>query len=269
MPDLPCVVVVSQRWPVSHWDEVLPPLDCHAHLAPDITSEQVANLKGAEVFGVSRSLAEASAAIAIGHPAVTWGCGVHPSDAAALAAFSATTFAGLLSRVALVGEVGLDGRAGNSERQRRVFEEMLGLSMGQPVLLSIHSAGAVSDVVDMLERQPHPGAILHWFLGDQTAMRRAMSMGACFSVNGAMSDQRLKSLPRDRVLSETDFPSAGRRAGNRPGDTAALEARLAALWGVSVHAVRRQFYRNLRNLASRTGAIERLPETLADMLLFA
>jgi hypothetical protein len=33
--------------------------------------------------------------------------------------------------------------------------------------------------------------------------------------------------------------------------------------------VRRQLYRNLRDVASRTGAIERLPETVADMLLFA
>ncbi len=254
---------------MSHWDEDLPPLDCHAHLAPDVTSEDVAGLKGARVFGVTRSLAEASAVLSIGHPDVTWGCGVHPRVPEALDDFSAETFAALLPRFALVGEVGLDGRAGVKERQRAVFSDVLRLSSGQPVVLSIHSAGAVSDVLDILERHPHPGAILHWFLGDDAAVRRAASLGASFSTNGAMSDDQLKTLPRDRVLPETDFPAAGRRAGTRPGDTAALEATLATLWSMSADEVRRQLYRNLRGLASRTGAIERLPEALADMLLFA
>ena len=254
---------------MSLWDEDFPPLDCHAHLALDLTPEDVAGLGGATVFGVTRSLAEASAVLSTGHPDVIWGCGVHPGLPEALAEFRAETFAALLPCFAMVGEVGLDGRAGVKERQRAVFSEVLRLSSGQPVVLSIHSAGAVSDVLKILEQHPHPGAILHWFLGDIADVRRAASLGSSFSTNGAMSDDQLKVLPRDRVLPETDFPAAGRRAGSRPGDTAALEARLATLWDMPVGEVRRQLYRNLRDVASRTGAIERLPETVADMLLFA
>lgn len=254
---------------MSHWDEGLAPLDCHAHVAPDVTEAQVARLGGAQVFGVTRSLAEASAALRIGHRAITWGCGVHPGDAAALAEFEPDRFASLLPRFGLVGEVGLDRRAGKMDRQREVLSAILRLSASQPVIVSIHSAGATSEVLDILEEHPHPGAVLHWFLGDALAIRRARASDLYFSASGAMSDERLGALPRERLLPETDFPSGGKRAGARPGDTGALEVRLAALWGVTPQEVRHQLYRNLREIASRSGSVERFPEALADMLLFA
>jgi TatD DNase family protein len=213
-------------------------------------------------------MAEASAAAETGNPAITWGCGVHPGDATALGQFDSDVFAGLVRSFALVGEVGLDRRSGNLEGQRKVFAEVLRIAASEPVIVSIHSAGAVTAVLDLLEERSQRGAVLHWFLGGPDALRRASSVGAYFSVSGAMIDDRLAALPRNRVLPETDFPSGGRRAGARPGDVVSLETRLAMLWHEDVEAVRLQMYRNLRELASTTGAIERLPEALSDTLLY-
>jgi TatD DNase family protein len=254
---------------MSLFDLGLRPLDCHAHLAPDVTDAQVANLEGANVVGVTRSLAEAAAALAIGHRDVVWGCGTHPGDAGALEGFSAQAFADLMPRFAVIGEIGLDGRAGRKDLQRAVLADILRLVTKQPILLSIHSAGATVEVVELLEQRPHSGAVMHWFLGDQDTLRRAIDLGAYFSINGAMADEKVGAIPKGRVLPETDFPAAGKRAGRRPGDTLELESRLGQLWSQPTEDVRRQLYRNLRDVASRSGAIERLPERFADVLLYA
>jgi len=254
---------------VSPFDEGLPALDCHAHVAADVTSAQVQGLDGAVVLAVTRTLAEAGYAADHGDPALVWGCGVHPGDGDALDEFDSDRFAALVSRFAVVGEVGLDGRRRDMDRQRAVFVEILGRCAPEPVLVSIHSANAVSATLDALEMHPHPGAILHWFLGDARQVSRAAALGAYFSVPGAMSDERISRLPQDRVLPETDFPSGGRRSGRRPGDTAGLEARLARIWKLGEAEVRHRLWQNLRRVASASGSADRLPERVQDFLLIA
>jgi len=254
---------------VSPFDEDLPPLDCHAHVAPDVTPAQVQGLEGAVVLAVTRSLAEAGYAEDHGDPALVWGCGVHPGDADALGEFEPRRFAALAKRFALIGEVGLDGRRKDLKRQRGVFAEILRSCSTEPVLVSIHSANAVAATLEVLEAYPHPGAVLHWFLGDSGQVDRAASLGAYFSVPGAMPDERIGLLPRDRVLPETDYPSGGRRSGRRPGDTVGLETRLAGVWGVSNAEVRRRLWRNLRRIVSASGAADRFPERVQDFLLIA
>jgi TatD DNase family protein len=254
---------------LSAFDEDLPPLDCHAHIAPDVTADQVSGLGGAIIFAVTRSLAEASYAVAHGDPGLIWGAGVHPGDPDALKTFSADGFAEIVKSVGLVGEVGLHRRGLDLIRQREVFGDILRACSGEPVLLSIHSAGATTEIVELVGRQPHPGAILHWFLGDAAAIERATSLGCYFSASGAIPDDRLALYPQDRLLPETDFPAGGRGAGRQPGDTTSLEERLAAIWMTSAIEVRHRLYRNLKAIALDSGAIERLPERLQDFLLMA
>lgn len=246
----------------------LPPLDCHAHLAPDVTKEQIRALGGAVVFAVTRSLAEAELVVGRSDETLVWGCGVHPGVAKARQAFDEDRMRALIGNFALVGEVGLDRRAGHLDDQLRVFEAVLRAASASPVLVSVHSAGCTTQVVDMAERFPRSGLILHWFLGDPGEVHRATRAGCYFSANAAMSDDVLRRIPADRMLPETDFPSTARRGGGRvPGDTSRLEHRVAAIQGEAVEALRWRWYRNLRTLALDSGAIDRIPETLADRLI--
>jgi TatD DNase family protein len=254
---------------VLRFDEDLPALDCHAHIAPDVTPAQVRGLEGAVVLAVTNSLAEGGWAADYGDPALVWGCGVHPGDADALAEFEPDRFAAIARRVALIGEVGLAGRKKDIERQRSVLAEVLRRSAREPVLVSIHSASAVGATLDVLEANPHVGAVLHWFLGDAGQVERATRLGAYFSVPGAMSDERIALFPRERVLPETDFPSGGPRSGRRPGDTAGLEVRLAGIWRTGQTEVRHTLWQNLRRITSASGAADRLPERVQDLLLIA
>lgn len=246
----------------------LPPLDCHAHLAPDVTHEQIRALGGAVVLAVTRSLADAELVARRSDETLVWGCGVHPGVATARQAFEEDRMRELLPNFALVGEVGLDRRAGRLDDQLRVFEAVLRAARDSPVLLSVHSAGCTSQIVNLAERFPKSRLILHWFLGDAAEVERATQAGCYFSVNSAMDEKALRSIPSDRMLPETDFPSTARRGGGRvPGDTSRLEERIAKIHGEPAERVRWRWYRNLRALALASGAIDRLQGTLADRLI--
>ena len=86
---------------------------------------------------MTRSLAEATAVAQRHDPALTWGIGIHPGIAEARSAYDPDRFRALLPRFTLVGEVGLDRRAGR-EDQRRVFTDILTACQGRPVLISVH-----------------------------------------------------------------------------------------------------------------------------------
>jgi TatD DNase family protein len=243
-----------------------PPLDCHAHISSDVTAAQVRALDGAHVFAVTRSLAEAEQTLARPRTNLTWGLGLHPGVRAAREAWDPEQFRRLLPHFALVGEVGLDIRAGDMIRQQMILRDVLRLCADEPVLISMHSAGATASVTKVLAEQPHPGVILHWFLGSREEIAVAAEVGAYFSVNGAMPRATLEALPADRVLPETDFPARQTRA-KRPADTAAAEQALADAWGIGFDEVRLRCWLNLRELATRAHALDRLPDTLADLLL--
>lgn len=246
----------------------LPALDLHAHIATDVTGSQLAALGDAIVIAVTRSLNEAEDASRRRDTNLIWACGTHPAAATAIAAYDGEQFRTLLDRFAIVGEVGLDRRAGSLDAQVGVFSDIVAATANVPVLLSVHASGQEPRVVELLEDHGQANVILHWFLGSAAEVEAAVALGCYFSVNAAMDDGRLATLPRERVLPETDFPATKRRGGgDRPGDTTAVEGKLARLWNTPRDTVRRQFYRNFRDIADRSGAIDRLPSSLVGHLL--
>jgi TatD DNase family protein len=242
-----------------------PPLDCHAHIAPDVTDGQVAALGGAIVFAMTRHPAEAAAASRRHDDTIVWGFGAHPGVRPALDALTPALVERALDQHVLVGEIGLD-RRGALPAQQAALEMILSACQGRPALLSIHSAGRTSQVLDLLERHPHPGVILHWFNGSNDDLVRAVELGCYFSVNNAMDDARLEAMPRDRLLPETDFPATRRTIGaGKPGDLRTLERKLTRPnWAAD--ELRRRWYANLGTLVERAGAMARLPTRLQDLI---
>lgn len=245
----------------------LPALDAHAHIAPDVTPKQIAALGQSVTFAMTRSLQEARQVRTRRDSALVWGIGVHPGVAAARDGWDAKQFTELLDSFALVGEIGLDRRGGDLARQRSVFRELLNIVRTEPVLVSIHSTGTATEVVQHLHDADMRGAILHWFNGDANDIAGAIEMDAYFSVNAAMSEDQLRLLPPERILSETDFPARKVRA-RKPADTQGIEQLLSQVWNQTPEQVRSRVWWNLRTLSERSGAMERLPEALADTLLY-
>ncbi|SEB08914.1 TatD family hydrolase [Leifsonia sp. 21MFCrub1.1] len=244
-----------------------PALDCHAHVAHDVTKAQVNSLEGAIVFAMTRSLNEFRAASNNRQPGMVWAIGAHPGNSTSLDQWSEERFLQLAKQSPIIGEVGLD-RRGDLETQVRIFREIL-INAGAS-LISVHSTGRTRQVIDALEKNGHPGVILHWFLGNPDEVSRATAMGCYFSINAAMSDAQLTALPLDRVLPETDFPSSRSRTRARvPGDVLALEKTVARLTRRDVGEVRKLWYRNLRRLSLQAEVVHRLPAGLAAALEMA
>jgi TatD DNase family protein len=237
-------------------------LDCHAHIAPDVTPAQIRSLDGAHIFAMTRTLAESSAAIRRTDPTLSWGIGAHPGRTDALAQWNPGECQRQLEQTFLVGEVGLD-RQGPGEPQRNVFRALLELTAGARVILSIHSTGRHRDVLDLLRQIPQSGAILHWFTAETAIVEQARDLGCFFSVNAAMTDEQLMHIPPDRLLPETDFPSARPRTrATKPGDILHLEQRLSGLHDKPAQAIRASWYRNLGGLADQAKTTGRLPPRL-------
>lgn len=244
----------------------LPPLDCHAHIAPDVTTAQLSGLNGALVFAVTRTPAEALAASRRADATLLWGFGAHPALPGALAALDPQLLESAVDTHVLIGEIGLD-RRGPTAAQQDALEAVLGACQGRPVLLSLHSTGRTRQVLDALRQQPHPGAILHWFNGSAEQIAEGVELGCYFSVNNAMDDTRLALIPRRRMLPETDFP-ASRKAtqADRPGDIRALERRLSTRDGSPQSTIRAAWYRNLDCLVTSAGVRSRLPGRFQEVL---
>lgn len=244
----------------------LPSLDCHAHIAPDVTPAQIRPLGDSIIFAMTRSLQEARQVVRRQDRPLIWALGVHPGLPAALDEYSADTFRRAHPHFAVIGEVGMD-RRGDPKTQQATFDSILQELQQQPVLISVHSTGRIDAVLDAIERTPHPGILLHWFTGSPTQIQRARDLGCYFSVNAAMTDETLAHIPTDRWLPETDFPSSRSRTKARlPGNTAPVEERLSQIRAVTPFAVRREAYCNLRDVATRSGALARLPQRVTDLL---
>ena len=191
-------------------------------------------------------------------PRVRVAAGLHPELAAARR-HEIDDLCALLPETKYVGEIGLDGSKEHRSSltvQRELFEAVL--SACERVggrIMSIHSRGATSLVLDYLETYEKSGLpVMHWFSGTLAELERAIELGCWFSVGPAMlrgeKGRRLASLmPHDRVVTETDGPLARRALSPlMPWDVTEAEALLGNLWELSTSEVNRHLSQNLELL---------------------
>lgn len=74
----------------------------------------------------------------------------------------------MLSSTAYVSEVGLDRRTKVPlATQEQVLGSILDILRDIPRITSIHSSGVPGRVLDILEKLPVRGAVLHWWRGGE------------------------------------------------------------------------------------------------------
>lgn len=168
-----------------------------------------------------------------------------------------------LSDARYVGEIGLDAGPRfyrSFPAQERVFDRILRLCAEQGgKILTVHSVRAVGKVLNHIESslpQDRGRVVLHWFTGTSAEARRAVALGCYFSVNGEMlrspkHRQLVRTLPLDRLLTETDGPFVERDGQPlRPRDVGHTVAGLAEARDVSAKAMEDAILQNLRRLVS-------------------
>jgi TatD DNase family protein len=124
-------------------------------------------------------------------------------------------FINLLPKTKFVGEIGLDYQESDIEvrkRQKKIFQRILEESAKyKNKILNIHSRRSAEDVVSMIGSGFPGHVILHWYSGSITTLKQALNNRFYFSINPSMINSKngqsiIKSLPLDRVLTETDGP---------------------------------------------------------------
>lgn len=165
-----------------------------------------------------------------------------------------------------VGEIGLDGGPeyrGNWLQQIEVFTRSITEAerIGGKVL-SIHSRRAANDVLKVLaEHAKESTPILHWFSGTLRELEDADQLGCWFSVGPAMLSGNkgrllLKSMPKDRVLLETDGPFT-QQGGQpyMPWDAERICPEIIAeVWREPLSSVKSRLAENLELLLKRMSA---------------
>ena len=249
-----------------------PPLDMHAHVDVTIAPRDLLALR-AVIFASNRSLTESQAALdRQSRDLLTiWGLGVHPGVKTALEDFNLEAFKALLTRTAYVGEVGLDGKVKSRlNLQRDVLTSILHELQNTPRITSLHSYAASGELLELLEETPITGAVLHWWLGDESATQKAIDLGAYFSVNAAnlKNIDVLTQIPPERLLTETDHPDGDKWSTQprQPGNITKVEATLAEHLGIRPPQFRQTCWANLRTLVASTETVTLLPERVRAML---
>lgn len=236
-------------------------LHCHLDLYPQPRA-LVAECIDRQLYVLSvttvPSAFEGTAALASPRSRIRTALGLHPEVAAARI-HELPLFERLLPRTRYVGEVGLDGSQDHRKTldiQRDILGEILRLcARAGGKVLSLHSRGAASLVLDSLEQHSQAGyPVLHWYIASPRQVARAAEMGCWFSIGPSMmASERgrlaAQAMPRDRILPESDGPFGwvdGRPAN--PWDAWSIVPLLSQMWRDDEHAVIHQLRINFRKL---------------------
>tara|TARA_R110000782_G_scaffold102483_4_gene189488 strand:+ start:4465 stop:5208 length:744 start_codon:yes stop_codon:yes gene_type:complete len=185
--------------------------------------------------------------------------GFHP-QVAAEREHELPLFEEYLPEARYIGEVGLDAgprHYQSLDSQLRVFRRVLELCALHPGrIISVHSVRSASRVLDALKEllpTERGTVVLHWFSGSKSEASRAVDLGCYFSINRAMVEGKrcdlIKTLPRDRLLTETDgpFTNLGARPA-KPADIPVTLIGLASLMGIGIDELSHQVNLNLQAL---------------------
>jgi TatD DNase family protein len=115
-----------------------------------------------------------------------------------------------------IGEIGLDYKVVGGEiglsRQRYVFGLLLDLANELNLPVSVHSRGALPEVLQTLEKKKVKKVQLHYFEGDENDAKRVAKLGYMVSIPPIESSKRRRAImeiPMKQLMVESDCPAIG------------------------------------------------------------
>ena len=153
------------------------------------------------------------------YPFMYCSVGIHPEDAdQALDGGIMDRLSSLAEgdRVVAIGEAGLDYHYDDrkpDEVQKEAFIRQIELANRTKKPLIIHSRDAMRDTIDILRKHPVHRAVVHCYSGSRESCRQLVRMGLYIGFTGVITFKNarraiesLLTVPKDRILIETDCP---------------------------------------------------------------
>lgn len=146
--------------------------------------------------------------------------GVHPSDAKTYRSEHYDKFLSIAThkKVIAIGEIGLDFYRDNSPRpiQEYVFTEFINMALDLSKPIIVHnrdSSGRLIEILSSELERKNCSGIIHCYNGDKLILDWAISNNFYISIAGNVTyknaveiKEKLKYIPLDRLLIETDSP---------------------------------------------------------------
>lgn len=157
-----------------------------------------------------------------------------------------------------VGEIGLDGHwvpEALFDEQDRIFRELVQIAMVADKPIIIHTRKREKRAFEILKEMGATRVNWHCYGSKVKLAKRIAEHGHWMSIpanarrNEAFT-RMLETLPRERLLLETDCPYLGPDKGvdNEPANVVRTAAYAAELWDTDVDAVREQMEKNFEAL---------------------
>ena len=228
-------------------------VDSHCHLNYLKSAEgaleraRKSGVNGVLCIGVDESGIDQVLALAQAHDDVWASVGMHPQSVEQGFGWIEDKIAA--PSVVAVGETGLDYKIAidpqTQRLQQQAFEHQMGLAERYDLPVVIHTRGAESDTLTMLESFPKVRGVLHCFTESWPMAERALEMGYFISISGIVTFGNAENvravaadLPLDRLLIETDAPWLApvphRGKENEPAYVSETAGFLAQLKGLDV-----------------------------------
>ncbi len=178
--------------------------------------------------------------------------GIHPTDGQHLASIEdalreiETMILDKTNKCVALGEIGLDYHYSDTDKEKQadLFNKQMQLAERLQMPVIIHDREAHADVFEVVCRYPKVRGVLHSYSGSLEMAMHLIKRGYYISFSGTLTFTNAKkvrdcalSLPRDRILIETDAPYLAphplRGTLNHSGNLSYTNEMLASLWGIS------------------------------------
>lgn len=233
----------------------IPYVDAHCH-AYSFSEKRLKELtKNTIIVGVSMNLesskkiVELSKKISNMIPMV----GIHPWEAVKATEEELEKTISLISEAKGFGEVGIDGKTRNFEKQVKFFERILKAASEYDVPVNIHARQAWAEALDLVMKYEIKRAIFHWYSGPTEFLRDFAEQGYFITINPSVifQDKHLKVLeqaPLSIILTESDGPYQYRGRYLTPAEIPQLVSFIAKVKQTTSKRIKRVVYENLKKI---------------------
>ena len=178
--------------------------------------------------------------------------GIHPSDSRFLSDIESeiadikSLILDKSNKCVAIGEIGLDYHYPDTdkEKQMRYFDLQMRLAEELSLPVVIHDRESHEDVMTVIRSHPNVKGVLHSFSGSREMAEELIKLGWYISFSGTVTFTNARkpkevaaSLPRDKVLIETDAPYLAphpqRGTLNHSGKLEFTNKTVSDIWGIT------------------------------------